>query len=160
MPKTTILVACLAAPFILLFASSKLVHTRYDVIKSLSSMKTPSWQPPNSVFGPVWTVLYVCMGLASYLIWNSRTKHPVLSTIWIVVYVMQLIINVSWSPVFFGNHDYTSAFYMVSAMILLVGYLIITGFYIDWMASVAMAPYLVWICFAGYLTWTIKSLNA
>jgi translocator protein len=160
MSKTATLVACLAAPFILLFASSKLIYTRYDVIKSLSSMQVPSWQPPTSIFGPVWTFLYVCMGLASYLIWSSRKRHPVLSHIWIAVYAMQLIINVSWSPVFFGNHEYTFAFYMVLAMIVLVGSLIIMGFYIDWRASVAMVPYLVWISFAGYLTWTIKTLNA
>jgi tryptophan-rich sensory protein len=73
---------------------------------------------------------------------------------------MQLIINVSWSPVFFGNHEYTMAFYMILVMIGLLALLIITGLYIDWRASIAMVPYLLWISFAAYLTWTIKSLNS
>jgi tryptophan-rich sensory protein len=157
MSEPTILVA-LAAPFILSFASSKLYP--YDVAESLSSMQVPSWQPPNSIFGPIWTFLYVCMGFASYRIWSSHKKYPILSNIWIAVYVMQLIINVSWSPVFFGNHEYTVAFYMVLVMIGLVVLLIITGFYIDRRASIAMVPYLLWISFAAYLTWTIKSLNS
>ncbi len=158
MSEPTILVACLAAPFILSFASSKLYP--YDVAESLSSMQVPSWQPPNSIFGPVWTSLYICMGLASYLVWSARKKHPILTSVWIAVYVAQLIINVSWSPVFFGNHEYTVAFYMILVMIGLVALLIITGLYIDWRASIAMVPYLLWISFAAYLTWTIKSLNS
>lgn len=76
-----------------------------------ATLKKPVYNPPNWVFGPAWTSIYSAMGYASYLVWKEGRQAAIESTpskLWVsslAVYGLQLAVNHSWTPVFFGNHD-------------------------------------------------------
>ncbi|MEP6897026.1 MAG: TspO/MBR family protein [Rhodanobacter sp.] len=117
----------------------------------------PSWAPPSSVFGPVWSVLYALMGIAAWLVWREggwRRHRGVLS-----LFVIQLAVNAWWSWLFFGWHRGAFAF----ADIVLLWLLIVATLVLFWrvrsLAGVLLIPYLCWVSFATALNFAVWHMN-
>jgi benzodiazapine receptor len=117
----------------------------------------PEWAPPSWVFGPVWTVLYVVIGIAAWLVWRVdgfRAARGALS-----LFLAQLALNALWSWLFFGWHRGALAF----ADILLLWVLIIATLIAFWrvraLAGWLLVPYLLWVSFASALNYAVWQLN-
>jgi translocator protein len=117
----------------------------------------PSWNPPNWLFGPVWTTLYILMGLAAWLVWE---RHRGDARVALALFVVQLAFNAAWSAIFFGLQAPGLAF----AEILVLWALIVATTVTFWRHRVAagalMLPYVAWVGFAAVLNFTIWRLNS
>jgi translocator protein len=118
----------------------------------------PFFSPPNWIFGPVWTTLYILMGISLYLIWIKGFKTKKVRDA-IVLFVIQLTLNAIWSPVFFGYKNLLLAFVIIIAMIFYVVKTILAFSKIDKRASYLLYPYLAWISFASILNFSVWFLN-
>lgn len=121
-----------------------------------STLVKPSWNPPNWLFGPTWTLLYLLMGIACYLIWKSNhpQKKPMLK-----LYAIQLILNGLWSPAFFGMESPLFGLLVIVPLWLAIVACILLFRKISPLASGLMVPYLLWVSFATALNAAIFSLN-
>jgi len=116
----------------------------------------PSLNPPSWIFGPVWVTLYALMGVALWLIWKSDSPQKI-KAIWL--FVIQLVLNAIWSPVFFGLHSIGDA---LAIIILLWAAIVLTIFVfakVSKTAAYLLIPYILWVSFAGYLNYSIWALN-
>lgn len=121
-------------------------------------IEKPSFNPPNSIFGPVWTVLYLMMGFAAGLIWSNSTEDRNVRVA-LGYYGTQLLLNVLWSVLFFGLKN--PALALVDIMLLLVVLVVcIRKFHpIDRWSAYLLIPYLLWVSFATVLNAGILVLN-
>lgn len=123
----------------------------------------PAWTPPNWVFAAVWTVLYLATSVAAWLIWRERRRRRVERAL--TLYVVQLVLNAIWSPLFFALYPVigeTATWLSLTVhMLLLVAIAAtITEFWpIRRVAAVIMVPYLLWVMYAASLTIGIALLN-
>src|SRR5689334_15102294 len=122
-----------------------------DAASFYAQLNKPSWAPPASVFGPVWSALYVLMGVAAWLVWRSPgSKRVALS-----LFVAQLGANALWSWLFFYWHR--GALAAVEVLVLLV--LIMATLAGFWrgsrLAALLLVPYFLWVSFASVLTWAV-----
>lgn len=115
-----------------------------DVIKS--SLNPPSW-----VFAPVWTLLFLLMGISLYLVWQKKGD---LFWFWV-----QLLLNIVWSFLFFGFRNPTLAFYEILILWVTILITIVKFKKIDSLAAKLLWPYLVWVSFASILNYSIMVLN-
>lgn len=122
------------------------------------TLNKPSFNPPSWVFGPVWTTLYILMGIASYLVWKRR--KVISGYNWAVIsYIVQLLLNLMWSFLFFYQQQI--GFALLEIGILLIA-IIINAFIfyrINKIAGLLFIPYILWVSFASYLTYSIFILN-
>ena len=122
-----------------------------------SQLTLPEWAPPGWIFGPVWTVLYVAMGFASWLVWRTAGFRGARGAL--TLYVAQLVPNALWSWLFFGWNLGAWAF----ADILLLWVLIVLTSIAFWRvrpaAGFLLIPYLLWVTFASALNYTVWQLN-
>lgn len=121
-----------------------------------ATLNKPSFSPPNWVFGPVWTVLYILMGISLYLVWISKSKAKQHA---LNLFFVQLGLNALWSIVFFGLH---SPFLALLTIIVLWAMIILTMrafLKINKISGWLLVPYLVWVSFATYLNYSIWALN-
>lgn len=115
-------------------------------------LNKPFFNPPNWIFGPVWTTLYILMGISAYLVWKKRKGIP----FW---FWIQLVLNALWSILFFGLQSPILAFVGVIFLWLSI-FLTITSFYrIHKTAAYLLVPYLLWVTFASLLNASIALLN-
>lgn len=123
---------------------------------SYSTLNKPSFSPPPYLFPLVWTILYVLMGISSYIIYSSNDagKRKALA-----VYALQLVFNFFWSILFFGFHQYLFAFLWLLALIFLITVMIFQFYKISPLAAYLQIPYLLWCIFAAYLNYAIFTLN-
>ncbi|RZZ84899.1 TspO/MBR family protein [Pseudoxanthomonas winnipegensis] len=122
-----------------------------------ATLAQPSWAPPAAVFGPVWSVLYVLMGIAAWLVWRRggwAAQRRALT-----VFVAQLALNALWSWLFFGWHLGAAA--MLDIVVLWV--LIVVTVVMFWrarpLAGLLLLPYLAWVTFASALNYAVWQLN-
>lgn len=117
----------------------------------------PEWAPPSFVFGPVWTVLYVLMGIAAWLVWRVTGFRAAKTAL--ILFLVQLALNALWSWLFFAWHRGALAF----ADTLLLWALIVATLIAFWrirpLAGVLLVPYLVWVSFASALNYFVWQLN-
>jgi benzodiazapine receptor len=121
-------------------------------------LEKPSWNPPSNVFGPVWTVLYLLMGVSLWLVWKSNTAINK-KEIAISFFIIQLFLNFWWSLLFFRFHSPGSAF---ADIVLLLVFIIITMihfFPISKFSAYILIPYALWVSFASALNYSIWILN-
>ena len=118
----------------------------------------PSFQPPNWVFGAVWTTLFILGAISAILIWNTRPQTGVTYCI-MALFVVNGILNVVWSALFFGNRLVYPAIFEAGVLCVSVIAIIILAWPISRAGSLLMMPYAVWTAFATYLTFTIHRLN-
>ncbi len=121
------------------------------------TLAKPTWNPPDRVFGPVWTTLYILMAVAGWLVW-SRTGWRSASMS-LLLFGGQLVLNVAWSWIFFGMHAPGWAFFEILLLWLAVTATMIAFFRHSRLAGWLLVPYLVWISFAGVLNFTIWRMN-
>jgi tryptophan-rich sensory protein len=121
------------------------------------SLAKPSFMPPAWAFPVAWTILYVCLGLALALILHARGARG--RRVAIALFLAQLLLNYSWSPVFFGLHHIWPAFAIIVAMIVVSVAATLAFLRIRKAAALLMLPYLAWLCFAAALNWEIGRLN-
>lgn len=117
----------------------------------------PSWAPPSAVFGPVWTVLYILMAIAAWLVWRSggfRVNRMALS-----LFFGQLALNALWSWLFFAWHRGAMAFADVTLLWVLIVATVVTFWRTDRLASALLIPYLLWVSFAAALNYSVWQLN-
>ena len=111
--------------------------------------------PPDWVFAPVWTTLYLMMTLAIWFFWHSKNKD--MSTIYI--YLIHIVFNTTWSIVFFGLHQIFLALIVLIILIALIITLIIRFKRVNFVSYYLMIPYLLWCCFALFLNINLLLLN-
>ena len=118
----------------------------------------PDWNPPNWVFGPVWTMLYVLMGISAWLIWRPDGFKK--ATLPLTLFAVQLVLNVAWSWLFFGMNQIGWAVVDIVLLWLAIAATAITFFRRSQPAGWLLLPYLAWGTFATVLNFTIWRLNA
>ena len=122
-----------------------------------TTIQKPSFNPPNWVFGPVWTTLYVLMGVSFYLVLQKCTKEQVKSVV--AIFGIQLTFNFFWSIIFFHWHAIGLAFADILLMWVSI-LLMIRWFYkISPLAAYMNIPYILWVSFASLLNGSIYLLN-
>jgi benzodiazapine receptor len=117
----------------------------------------PPWAPPGGVFGPVWTTLYTLMGIAAWLVWKKggfRAARPAL-----VLFLVQLAVNALWSWLFFAWHLGGLAFAEVLVLLALIGATCVAFWRSRPAAAYLLIPYLLWVCFASALNYSVWQLN-
>lgn len=122
-----------------------------------TALAKPSWTPPNWIFGPVWTVLYVDMAVAAWLVWRQKGWPG--AQVPLLLFLVQLAFNVAWSWLFFGLRNPGLGF----ANIILLWVAIVVTLVAFWrqsvLAGLLLVPYLAWVTFAGALNYSIWQLN-
>jgi translocator protein len=145
------LAACFLVSGISGYATAQAIPTWY------ANLSKPSFNPPNQVFAPVWTILYALMGIAAWLIW--RMPDSPYRTRALVLFWLQLLLNFAWSWIFFHQHLIFGA--ALEILVLWLAILVMTIAY--WRvyppAAWMMLPYLCWVSFASFLNWGIWHAN-
>jgi tryptophan-rich sensory protein len=121
------------------------------------ALDKPEIFPPPAIFGVVWPILYTLMGLAAAMVcaaWGSRYRGAAIG-----LFVLQLAVNLSWSPVFFGQHEITLALYVIAVLDVLVLFTIVLFWKVRRAAALLLVPYLAWILFATVLNYQFLELN-
>lgn len=118
----------------------------------------PSFAPPNWLFGPVWTMLFIMMAVALYIIWSSRSDNGKGAAF--ATFAVQLLLNVAWSAVFFGGHMILGGFLVIIALEIMIALTIYRFMIVSPLAALLMVPYLCWVTFAGVLNFYYWRLNA
>lgn len=122
------------------------------------NLEKPFFTPPNWVFGPAWTVLYVLMGAAFFLIWREGFwKRNVRTAVYF--FFIQLILNILWSVIFFGLQSPFFAFIEIIVLWTLILITIVKFYPISEKAAYLMMPYLLWVSFATFLNFAVLLLN-
>jgi translocator protein len=119
------------------------------------TLRMPTWQPPSWLFGPVWTVLYILMGIAGARIWAQTKRGDALRKL----FGAQLLLNALWTPVFFGAHNLLGGLVIIFAMDMLVIALLFRLRATDRASVWLLLPYMTWILFATSLNAAILLLN-
>ena len=123
-----------------------------------SGLEKPPLSPPAWLFPIVWSVLFVLMGVASFLVYNSEGSEEDVREA-LVLYGLQLLFNFLWSIIFFNLKLYTLAFVWLLALLVLVITTAVSFYKISKPAGLLLVPYILWIIFAGYLNLLIAILN-
>jgi tryptophan-rich sensory protein len=121
------------------------------------ALNKPSVNPPDIVFPIVWTTLYILLGLALAMILNARGARG--RGFAILLFVLAFGLSLGWTPLFFGAHQVLLAAVVIAGMLVLGIATTVAFGRIRSAAAWLMVPYLVWISFAGVLTWSIHRLN-
>lgn len=118
----------------------------------------PAWQPPNYLFAPVWTILYILMGMAAgYVVSQGWSKKEV--KIATGVFLIQLVLNVLWSYLFFGWHMLMAATIDIVALFVVICFMMYLFYRIKHVAAYLLIPYVLWVAFATVLCATIWIMN-
>ncbi|SDD54407.1 TspO and MBR related proteins [Sphingomonas sp. YR710] len=122
-----------------------------------AALAKPGFMPPGWAFGVAWTILYILMGLALAVILNARGARGRVAAI--TAFLLQLLLNLCWSPLFFALHRVMPAFGLILAIFVLAVITAVLFFRIRRMAGILLLPYLGWLVFAALLNWQIHALN-
>ncbi len=143
------------AVWIAVSMSAGFIGSRFPPGQWYQELEKPSWNPPGWLFGPVWTLLYILMGIAVWMVWRERGFSTGL-----YLFIAQLVLNALWSWLFFGLNRPDLAFFEI---ILLWG-LILATMILFWRvrpaAGALFVPYLLWVSFASVLNHTLWKLNS
>jgi translocator protein len=118
------------------------------------SLAKPWFNPPNWIFAPAWSLLYVMIAVAGARTWLSLSRSMAMR-----LWYAQLVLNFAWSPIFFGLQDPTSALIVILGLLVTVAGFIVTSWRQDRKAALLFLPYLAWVAFATALNAAIVALN-
>lgn len=127
-----------------------------DGFKEFETVNKPSITPPMIVFPIVWTVLYILMGLSTYIVYESPENGKTRAYFF---YVMQLAANFLWTCFFFGAQDYLAAFVTVIILLLLISGMIFSFYGVNKKSAYLQIPYFIWVTFASYLNYLVHIMN-
>jgi len=131
------------------------VFTMPEIGSWYKSLNKPSFNPPNWIFGPAWTIIFVLMGISLYLVWQAKGKKKKA----IVIFAVQLLLNIFWSALFFGFHSPFFALIEIIFLWLAILWTIVKFYKISKTASYLLFPYILWVSFAAFLNLFIWVLN-
>lgn len=143
---------CLSAGFIGSFFTTPSIPTWY------ATLNKPSFNPPNWLFAPVWTTLFILMGIAAFLIWRKGLKKKAVKNA-LIIFLLQLVFNTLWSFLFFKFHSPFWALVDIGVLWGLILLSLIKFWKISKAAGILLIPYLFWVSFASFLNYTIYRLN-
>jgi tryptophan-rich sensory protein len=123
-----------------------------------STLNKPSFNPPNWVFGPVWTLLYILMGIAAYLVYEKGFNQKKVR-IALASFDVQLLLNVLWSFLFFGLHSPVYGLLCIIALWFSIALTMAKFYEISRTAGLLFVPYILWVSFASILNLSIWMLN-
>jgi len=149
---TICVVVCLIIGFLASTATQSSVNTWYPTLNK------PSFNPPNWLFAPVWTVLYILMGISAGLVWAKGFHHKWVKT-GLYHFGFQLLLNALWSMAFFGLRNPFLALLIILALLVLLSLTIRWFYIVSKGAALLLVPYLVWVCFATALNFKIWEMN-
>ena len=141
-------VLCLAVGLIAGFFTASSVQDWY------STLNKPSFSPPNWLFGPVWTLLYILMGVSLYLVWSNNG-----SKLAITFFAIQLALNFLWSFLFFQLKNPLLAFIDIVLLLIMIVVTMVSFYPVSAAAAYLMIPYILWVSFASILNFAIYWLN-
>jgi tryptophan-rich sensory protein len=122
-----------------------------------ASLAKPAFNPPNSVFAPVWTALYILMAVAAWLVW-MRAGYPGRNAA-VILFIVQIVLNGFWSYLFFGLHRPDIAFFEIIVLWLAILLTLLLFWRIRALAGMLLIPYLLWVSFASVLNYYLWRLN-
>ena len=122
------------------------------------TLEKPPGNPPNWIFGPVWTTLYTLMGIALARIWHLSDPSPARRKA-LIVFAVQMSLNLAWTPVFFGAHQIGAALLIILSLLITIGFTIASFRKVDKPAAALLIPYSVWVSYATYLNAGYFALN-
>lgn len=125
-------------------------------MNGFDGINKPSFTPPSIVFPIAWTILYILMGISSYLIYQSDSSEKKSA---FVIYGIQLVINSLWTYFFFNLKWFLFSFILVLVILFLVIIMIIKFYKINKTAAYLQIPYVLWLCFAAILSFNVYLLN-
>ncbi len=153
MNKSIKLILCILLP--LLVGGISGYFTSQSIPNWFVYLNKPSFNPPNYLFGPVWTLLYILMGISFYLVINK----PKVNWLLVSVFITQLILNFFWSFIFFNAHNLGLALFEIILLWASILAMIILFYKTNKWAAILNIPYLLWVSFATLLNYSIYSLN-
>lgn len=133
------------------------VFTAPSLSSWYASLALPALSPPGWVFGPVWTLLYVLMGVAAFTVWHLRRRDG--ASLALVLFFVQLVLNALWSVLFFGMQSVTLALFEIGLLWLAIAATLAAFVRVSKIAAWLLVPYLLWVSFASYLMVEIWRLN-
>jgi tryptophan-rich sensory protein len=145
-------VICLLAGFLGSIFTTPSIQTWY------ASLNKPSFNPPNWLFAPVWTLLFILMGISAFLVWQKGLKKEGVKKA-LGFFLIQLILNILWSFLFFKFHSPFWALLDIAILWLFILLTLIKFFRINKAAGILLIPYFLWVSFASLLNYTIYKLN-
>ncbi len=151
--NVTTLIICIAIPLIVGMLSAFFTK---DAMGAFDTMNKPPLAPPAWLFPVAWSILYILMGIAGFLILKSDDKERGIS---ICIYFLQLIFNFAWSLIFFNMARYTFAAIWLAILVIMIAVLIVKTSRLSKAAMILLIPYLCWCLFAMYLNIGIAVLN-
>lgn len=122
-----------------------------------NNLEKPPFQPPAWVFSPVWIIIYAFIGMSFLLVLYAPVKTYIFLDC--VLFAIQLILNLSWTPVFFKLHKIMEAFFICLALTIIVFVMLIAFFQTSILAGIFLIPYFLWLVFACILNFSIWLLN-
>ncbi len=147
----SIIICLLAGVFGSLFTAPA-IPTWYETLAK------PSFSPPNWLFAPVWTTLFVLMGIAAYLVWRRGLDDPPARAA-LGVFVVQLILNVAWSVFFFGLRSPLAGLVVIVVLWIAILVTTLTFLRLSRAGGLLLLPYVLWVSFAALLNFSIWQLN-
>jgi len=121
-----------------------------------ADLAKPSFTPPNAIFGPVWTLLYILIAVSGWMVWRKIGFSPDRP---LVIYGLQLALNFAWSFIFFGSHLIGLAAFDILLLWLAILWNIVMFWRVDRVAAALLVPYLAWVSFASALNIAVWQLN-
>jgi tryptophan-rich sensory protein len=122
------------------------------------TINKPSFNPPDWLFRPVWTTLYILIGIAAYLVWLKKDSIVHFPRT-VAIYLIQLILNLAWSFLFFYLHEIGLALAEISLLLLSIIINAVIFYKIDRWAGLLFIPYIIWVSFATFLNYNLFILN-
>ena len=116
-----------------------------------------SLNPPNWVFGLVWTTLFALMGMAAFLVWNKKNDRTAKTAL--MIFVFQFVLNILWSVLFFGAHSPVGAFIDIILLLLAILWTTSVFYKINRATVWFLVPYFLWVILAAYLNYSVIALN-
>jgi len=134
------------------------LFTKESVGTWYKTINKPTFTPPDWLFSPVWISLFILMGMASYLVW--RRRKMVSGYAWaVVIYYLQLVLNIMWSFLFFYQRQIGAAVIEIGVLLVTIIVNAFIFYRVSKVAGLLYIPYIIWVGFASYLTYSIFILN-
>jgi translocator protein len=154
--EVPMLIGSILIPFVIGYIGA--IVTLSQITTWYSTLSKPWWSPPNWLFGPVWTTLYLLMGIALFLVWREGLHRREVRFA-ILIFGVQLALNLLWSVVFFSFHALFGSFILVMLLWLAILANIIAFLIISKWAGFLLVPYIIWVSIASYLNYSVYLLN-
>lgn len=133
------------------------LSTMNEIKMWYAQLAKPSFNPPNFIFGPVWTMLYILMGISFSIV--IAQPHSPLRKRAVTLFIAQFILNLAWSSLFFNFHLIGSALIEIIVMLVVILFMVLSFYKVNRLAGILQIPYLIWVSFATILNSYIYILN-